>query len=110
KAFDPRFMFAWPTARTAVMGGEQATSTLLEVSIKSLERQGQHVDAAELEALRERVTSDYNRQMDPRYAAARGWVDRIIDPAWTREELIYALELATRHPGSEAFKLGVFQV
>lgn len=110
KAFDPRLIFAWPSARNAVMGGEQATSTLLDVTIKSLERQGQKIDAEELGRLRNQVRSDYERQTDARYAAARGWVDRIIDPAQTREELIFALEIATRHAEPEPFRLGVFQV
>jgi len=110
KAFDPRLIFAWPMARCAVMGGEQATSTLLDVTIKSLERQGHAVDAMELEALRERVKGDYDRQMDSRYGAARGWVDRIIDPAQTRDELIFALEIATRQASDEPFRVGVYQV
>jgi len=110
KAFDPRLIFAWPMARCAVMGGEQATSTLLDVTIKSLERQGHAVDALELEALRERVKGDYDRQMDSRYGAARGWVDRIIDPAQTRDELIFALEIATRQASDEPFRVGVYQV
>jgi acetyl-CoA carboxylase carboxyltransferase component len=110
KAFDPRLILAWPSARCAVMGAEQATSTLLEITIKSLERQGQAVDAEELARLREQVRGDYERQTDVRYAAARGWVDKIIDPARTRDELIFALELATRHAESEPFRLGVFQV
>src|SRR5262249_31678468 len=101
---------AWPSARCAVMGGEQATSTLLEITLKSLERAGESVDAEAMNRLRERVKGDYDRQMDVRYAAARGWVDRIIDPTQTREELIFAVELATRHAEPEPFKLGVFQV
>ena len=110
KAFDPRLIFAWPSARCAVMGGEQATSTLLEVMVKSLERQGHAVDAEEMAALRDKVKGDYDRQMDARYGAARGWVDRIIDPAQTREELIEALEIATRHASDEPFRVGVYQV
>jgi 3-methylcrotonyl-CoA carboxylase beta subunit len=110
KAFDPRLIFAWPCARTAVMGGEQATSTLMEITIKSLERQGAEIDREQLERLRDEVRESYERQTDPRHAAARGWVDRIIDPARTRDELVFALELATRHAEQEAFKLGVFQV
>ncbi|MGH7194866.1 MAG: acyl-CoA carboxylase subunit beta, partial [Candidatus Saccharimonadales bacterium] len=104
KAFDPRFIFAWPTARCAVMGGEQATSTLLEITIKSLQREGEAIDHAKLDRLRAEVRESYERQMDPRYAAARGWVDRIIDPVRTREELIFALEVATRHVAPEPFK------
>ncbi|HWA98144.1 MAG TPA: acyl-CoA carboxylase subunit beta [Pirellulales bacterium] len=110
KAFDPRLIYAWPTARCAVMGGDQATGTLLDITIKSLERQGHAVDAAELAALRDKVKGDYERQMDVRYAAARGWVDRIIDPAQTRDELIAALEIVTRHAEVEPYRLGVFQV
>lgn len=110
KAFDPRLIFAWPTARCAVMGGDQATSTLLDVTIKSMERQGHKVDAQELAELRSSIKGTYDAATDVRYGAARGWVDRIIDPASTRNELIYALELATRHAESEPFRLGVFQV
>jgi acetyl-CoA carboxylase carboxyltransferase component len=110
KAFDPRFIFAWPNARCAVMGGAQATSTLLDVMVKSLERQGHAVDAEELAALRDKVKADYDRQMDARYGAARGWVDAIIDPAQTRDVLIAALEIATRHASEEPFRVGVYQV
>jgi 3-methylcrotonyl-CoA carboxylase beta subunit len=110
KAFDPRLIFAWPTSRIAVMGGEQATGTLLEITIHSLRRGGQQVDAQELEQLRQRVQGDYDRQMDVRYAAARGWVDRIVDPAETRAALILGLEIATRCVDTEPFRLGVFQV
>lgn len=110
KAFDPRLIFAWPAARNAVMGGEQATGTLLDITIKSLQRGGHAVDAEELERLRDEVQGSYNRQMDVRYAAARGWIDAILDPAETRDTLIFTLELATRHAEPEPFKLGVFQV
>jgi 3-methylcrotonyl-CoA carboxylase beta subunit len=110
KAFDPRLIFSWPTARCAVMGGEQATSTLLDVTVKSLERQGHAVDAREMAELRDKVKANYDRAMDVRYGAARGWVDAILDPAKTRETLIFSLEVATRHAENEPFKLGVFQV
>jgi acetyl-CoA carboxylase carboxyltransferase component len=110
KAFDPRLIFAWPTARCAVMGGEQATSTLLEVTVKSLERGGHAVDARELEELRAKVKGKYDRAMDVRYGAARGWVDAILDPAKTRDALVFSLEVATRHAENEPFKVGVFQV
>ncbi len=97
KAYDPRFLFAWPSARCAVMGADQATSTLLDVTVRSLQRQGSQVDAAELAELRDKIRADYERQMDVRYGAARGWVDAIIDPAETRQILTLALEVATRH-------------
>jgi acetyl-CoA carboxylase carboxyltransferase component len=82
----------------------------LDVTIKSLERQGHQVDAEELARLRDKVKGDYERQMDIRYAAARGWVDAILDPADTRDVLICALETVTRHASDEPFRLGVFQV
>jgi acetyl-CoA carboxylase carboxyltransferase component len=110
KAFDPRLIFSWPTARQAVMGGDQATSTLLDVMVKSLERQGHAVDARELSQLRDKVKADYDEATDVRHAAARGWVDGIIDPAKTRDILIFSLEVATRHADNEPFKVGVFQV
>lgn len=106
KAFDPRLIYAWPTARCAVMGAEQAVGTLMEIATKG----GTVTDAGELQALRRRVTEDYQRQTDVRYAAARGWVDAIIDPASTREILIESLALVTRQPDQEPFRLGVYQV
>ena len=109
KAYDPRFVFAWPTARCAVMGGEQATSTLLDVTIRSLERQGEQVDADQLAKLRDKIRGDYESQMDVRYAAARGWVDAIIDPSQTRSVLTTALSVATRFAEDRPFQLGVFQ-
>jgi acetyl-CoA carboxylase carboxyltransferase component len=110
KAFDPRLIYAWPSARCAVMGGEQAVNTLLDVTVSALERKGDKPDAEALAKLRDKVKADYEQAMDPRHAAARGWVDRIIDPARTREELIAALEIVTRHAELEAYRLGVFQV
>ena len=80
------------------------------MTVKSLERQGHAVDAEELAELRDKVKGDYDRPTDVRYAAARGWVDAILDPAKTRDTLIFALEVATRHAENEPFKLGVFQV
>jgi acetyl-CoA carboxylase carboxyltransferase component len=110
KAFDPRFVLAWPNARCAVMGGDQATSTLLDITVKSLERQGHQVDADELAQLRDRVQGDYDRQMDVRYGAARGWIDALIDPTQTRSALIHCLETVTRCATDEPFRLGVDQV
>ena len=110
KAFDPRFVFAWPTARVAVMGAQQATSTLLDITVASLKRQGQQVDAEELAALSKQVASDYERQTDYRYAAARLWVDAVIAPAQTRETLIQSLAVVTRHASEEPFRVGVYQV
>ena len=110
KAFDPRLILAWPSARCAVMGADQAVNTLVEITVGALERKGETVDDAHLANLRERVRADYERATDPRYAAARGWIDRIIDPATTRDELTAALEIVTRSADDAPYKLGVFQV
>src|SRR5262249_34689822 len=110
KAFDPRFIFAWPTARYAVMGGEQAASTLLEVQVSALRRGGHEPDADELEELRRNVEASYQEQTDVRYAAARLWVDGIGAPADTREVLLVALEVATRQEACAPFRTGVLQV
>jgi acetyl-CoA carboxylase carboxyltransferase component len=109
KAYDPRFMFAWPTARFAVMSGDSAASTLVEIKAKQLERQGQKLSAKELAALRESVVETYEQQSDPRYAAARLWVDAILDPAQTREALITSLDAAALNPDVREFKTGVLQ-
>src|SRR5260221_9529574 len=77
KAFDPRFIFAWPSAKYAVMGGDQAASTLLGIQVQALKRAGHEPDAAEPEELRQRVKASYEEQTDVRYAAARLWIDRV---------------------------------
>jgi acetyl-CoA carboxylase carboxyltransferase component len=110
KAFDPRFIFAWPGARYAVMGGEQAASTLLDVTVAALKRAGHEPDAAELEELRGKVEASYEEHTDIRYGAARLWVDKILDPAETRDALLLALEVAIRHDDGRPFKTGVLQV
>jgi acetyl-CoA carboxylase carboxyltransferase component len=110
KAFDPRFIFAWPTARYAVMGGEQAASTLLDITVGALKRQGHEPDAAELEELRRKVEASYEEKTDIRYGAARLWVDAIVDPVQTRSALLTALEVATRYDDGRPFKTGVLQV
>jgi acetyl-CoA carboxylase carboxyltransferase component len=110
KAFDPRFIFAWPNARYAVMGGDQAANTLLDVQVTALKRAGKEPDAAELAELRDRVKASYDEKADVRYAAARLWVDKIIRPEETRSALITALAVATRHDDRREFKTGVLQV
>ncbi|HMF11995.1 MAG TPA: carboxyl transferase domain-containing protein, partial [Gemmataceae bacterium] len=110
KAFDPRFIFAWPTARYAVMGGEQAAGTLLEITVGALRRAGHEPDAEELEELRRKVEASYDEQTDVRYAAARLWVDAILEPAETRAALLLALEIATRYGDGKPFQTGVLQV
>src|SRR6201987_5132211 len=109
KAYDPRFIFAWPTARYAVMSGDSAAGTLVEIKIKQLEREGKKLTDTEKKELHESVRATYEHQTDPRYAAARLWVDAIIDPAHTREALIEALEAASLNPHVAEFKTGVLQ-
>jgi 3-methylcrotonyl-CoA carboxylase beta subunit len=109
KAYDPRFVFAWPTARYAVMSGDAAASTLSEIKLKQLEREGKKVDEKAKKALFESVRATYEHQTDPRYAAARLWVDAIIDPARTRDVLIWALEAAALNSDVKEFKTGVLQ-
>src|SRR5690349_22912122 len=109
KAYDPRFIFAWPTARYAVMSGDSAAGTLVEIKVKQLEREGKKVDEKQKKELYESVRATYEHQADPRYAAARLWVDAIIDPAHTREALIWALDSAALNPHLPEFKTGVLQ-
>jgi 3-methylcrotonyl-CoA carboxylase beta subunit len=109
KAYDPRFVFAWPTARYAVMSGDAAAGTLVEIKIKQLERERKKLSDADKKELHESIRKTYEHQTDPRYAAARLWVDAIIDPAHTREALIEALDASGLNPKVAEFKTGVLQ-
>jgi acetyl-CoA carboxylase carboxyltransferase component len=109
KAYDPRFLFAWPTARYAVMSGAAAANTLAEVRAKQMERGGKQLSDAEKKALHDEIKAAYDAQADPRYGAARLWIDAIIDPARTRDVLITALEACALNPDVPAFNPGVLQ-
>src|SRR5258708_3693511 len=109
KAFDPRFVFAWPTARYAVMSGDSAAGTLVEIKIKQLERSGKRLSEEERKELFESVKKTYDEQTDPRYGAARLWIDKIIDPVETRDAIMQALEAAALNPAVPEFKVGVLQ-
>ena len=109
KAYDPRMVFAWPTARYSVMSGESAANTLVEIKVKQLEREGKPVDEAARKELYESTRATYTEQMKPQYGAARLWIDKIIDPARTREALAWALAAAHCNPRVEEFKVGVLQ-
>ena len=109
KAYDPRFLFAWPTARYAVMSGDSAAGTLVEIKVKQMERAGKKIGEKEKKELYESIRATYEHQTDPRYAAARLWVDAIIDPGRTREALIWALEAAALNPDVAEFRTGVLQ-
>jgi len=109
KAYDPRFVFAWPTARYAVMSGESAAGTLVEIKLRQLERDGKKLSDEEKKELYESVKRTYDEQSDPRYGAARLWIDRIIDPAETRDAITQALEATSLNPEMPEFKVGVLQ-
>jgi len=109
KAFDPRFVFAWPTARYAVMSGDAAAGTLVEIKIRQLERSGKLLSEEERKDLLETTKRTYDEQTDPRYGAARLWIDRIIDPVETRDAITQALEAAALNPDVAEFKVGVLQ-
>ncbi|WP_019585552.1 acyl-CoA carboxylase subunit beta [Deinococcus apachensis] len=110
KAYAPRFLFAWPSAKYAVMSGNAAAKTLLDIQVAALKRQGHPPDDEELARLYEEVKAKYDTELDPRYAAARLWVDEIIPPNDTRDRLIRALEACAQNPEQEEFRVGVFQV
>jgi 3-methylcrotonyl-CoA carboxylase beta subunit len=109
KAYDPRFLFAWPTARYAVMSGASAATTLAEVRAKQVERGGKVLTEADKKALYDEIKSSYDAQADPRYGAARLWIDAIIDPVKTREVLMTALEAASLNAEVPRFNPGVLQ-
>ncbi len=110
RAFDPRFLFAWPGARYAVMGAQQAAKTMLDVNVGTLKRQGKAIDDAELAKISDDLRDRYDRETDIRYAAARLWIDAIIDPIETRDVLIMAFDIATRQRETRPLETGVFQV
>jgi len=109
KAYDPRFMLAWPTAKFAVMSGDAAANTLAEIKLKQLEREGKKVDEKVKKELHAAVKASYEQQTDPRYAAARLWLDAILDPAHTRDALVWALNAASLNAHIPDFKTGVLQ-
>jgi len=109
KAYDPRFLFAWPTARYAVMSGASAANTLAEVRAKQLERGGKTLSDTDRKAIYDEIKATYDAQADPRYGAARLWIDAIIDPAKTRDVLIQALAACALNPDVPKFNPGVLQ-
>ena len=109
KAYDPRFLFAWPTARYAVMSGASAAGTLVEIRVKQLERDGHAITQEERKQIFDEIKNTYDAQADPRYGAARLWLDAIITPAETRAALIVALQAASLNPDVPQFNPGVLQ-
>lgn len=110
KAYDPRFIYAWPTARIAVMGGDQAAKTLLQIQVSALKAQGAVISEEEESRLLNEIKSKYEKQTSPYYAAARLWVDDIIDPADTRKVISEGIQAANHNAFMAPFKTGVIQV
>ena len=110
KAYDPRFIYAWPNAKIAVMGGEQAAKTLLQIQVASLKAKGEVIDPGKEKELLQEIIEKYNKQTSVYYAAARLWVDEIIDPAETRNRIALAIQAANHAPIEREWKSGVFQV
>lgn len=110
KAYDPRFIFGWPTARIAVMGGDQAAKTLLQIQVAGMKAKGKEISPEEEKQLLQDIKSKYDKQTSPYYAAARLWVDGLIDPADTRSIISQSIEAANHNPNIPEFKTGVIQV
>ena len=110
KAYDPRFIYAWPSAKIAVMGGEAAAKTLLQIQVASEKSKGKEVSIEDENLLLNKIKDRYEKQTTPYYAAARLWVDDIIDPKDTRKYISEAIKAANNNPKIEEFKTGVFQV
>jgi 3-methylcrotonyl-CoA carboxylase beta subunit len=110
KAYDPRFIYAWPTAKIAVMGGDQAAKTLLQIQVASMKAKGKEVTAEEEKTLLDEIKGKYERQTTAYYAAARLWVDAIIDPVETRMLISEGIAAANQNPHLSEFKTGILQV
>lgn len=110
KAYDPRLIFAWPSARLAVMGGEQAAKVLLQIEEASLRKKGENIDEDAKKELLTKIEDRYNRQTSPYYAAARLWTDAVIDPKDTRKWISMGIEAANHSPIERPYNPGVLQV
>jgi len=110
KAYDPRFIYAWPSAKIAVMGGDQAAKTLLQIQVSAMKSKGEEIGTEQEQKLLNEIKNRYDQQTTPYYAAARLWVDAIIDPAETRKFISEGISAANQNPDIAEMKLGVFQV
>ncbi|MEX2605314.1 MAG: acyl-CoA carboxylase subunit beta [Gracilimonas sp.] len=109
RAYDPRFMYAWPTAKIAVMSGASASKTLMQIQVASLKKKGKEVSEKDQEKIMKKMSDKYDKQTDVRYAASRLWVDGIIHPLETRARISKAIDCANLNPKIEEFKTGVIQ-
>ena len=108
KAYDPRFIFAWPSAQIAVMGGSQAAKVLMQIQVASMKAQGKEPTEKEQKELFTKISEKYQEETSPYYAASRLWVDEIIEPVQTRSVISRCLEAANHSP-IESFNVGVIQ-
>jgi acetyl-CoA carboxylase carboxyltransferase component len=109
KAYDPRLIYSWPTAQMAVMSGASAAKTLLQIKVASLKKKGKEISTEDENQLLEEITSKYNEELSPYYAASRLWVDGVIDPRETRKVISMGIEAANHAPITERFNVGVIQ-
>lgn len=109
KAYDPRLIVAWPSARIAVMGGAQAAKTLLQIQVSTMKKKGKTISDEEQSAMLAEIEDRYNLQSSPYYAAARLWVDEVIDPADTRRWISTGIEAANHNPTIPEFSTGAIQ-
>ncbi|WP_370690553.1 acyl-CoA carboxylase subunit beta [Algoriphagus sp.] len=109
KAYDPRLIFSWPTAQMAVMSGASAAKTLLQIKVASLKKTGKVISQEDENQLLEEITTKYNEELSPYYAASRLWVDGVIDPRETRKVISMGIEAANHSPITERFNVGVIQ-
>ena len=110
KAYDPRFIYAWPSAKIAVRGGDQAAKTLLQIEVASRKAKGETLSNEEEQKLFDKIKGRYDKQTSPYYAAARLWVDDIIDPLETRKLISEGINVANHNKDISDLKTGVFQV
>ena len=110
KAYDPRFIYGWPSDKIAVMGGDQAAKTLLQIQVSALKAKGELITSEDEKQLLDKIKESYAMQTSPYYAAARLWVDAIIDPVTTRSHIAEAIAAANNNPEMGKFNTGVFQV
>ena len=109
KAYDPRLIFAWPSAKIAVMGGAQAAKTLMQIQVSSMKKKGEEVSEEKQQEILKRITAKYDSETTAYYAAARLWVDDIIDPVDTRKVISMGIEMANQNPDIKPYNVGVIQ-
>jgi acetyl-CoA carboxylase carboxyltransferase component len=110
KAYDPRLIYAWPSAEIAVMSGASAAKTLVQIEVSSLKKKGKEILPEDEAMMLKKITDKYNSELSPYYAAARLWVDGVIDPTATRDIISKGIEIASNNPVLPPYNVGVIQV